>query len=221
MSLNREEIAADLVWRYVERLREARAKGPFAPLSRAELEQLVETLELAGDLPHVLTPDAAAEARKAAVRRRLEAAVAEKGVPAPGPSTPAPAAAPRSPWWSAFTGGKPVPAWQFRAALGAAVVLAFGLGLALPVNSGRGSEAQVKRVRVPVQAAEIGIEPVDEKLVHDLLPRMVRNELPPQQERNLMWHMLVCRGCFEEYTELKHHQGETVSRSAMLAAFRR
>jgi hypothetical protein len=81
------------------------------------------------------------------------------------------------------------------------------------------TETVVKRVRVPVQASEIDIQPVEESLVHDLLPRLVRNELPPKQERNLMWHMLVCRGCFDEYVELKHHRaGEDAT--ATLASLR-
>src|SRR5436189_82680 len=55
------------------------------------------------------------------------------------------------------------------------------------------------------------VQPLNEKQAHEFLPKMVRNELPAQQEKNLMWHMLICPGCFEEYEDLRR-QGQVASR---------
>lgn len=197
MSLNREEVAADLVWRYIEHLRAARAEGASVELTRLELEQLVATFQVAGRMPDALEAPAS-EARKAAVRRRLE----ELEAVAPAPSTPQPNAAASQPrprlasLWS-----NAVPAWRYRAAVGVALSLTACLST---VSIWHRPSPVVKRVRVPVDEAGIGVQPVEEAEVHDLIPRMLQNQLPPQEERNLMWHMLVCRGCFNHYVEMKH-----------------
>ncbi|MCC2670411.1 MAG: hypothetical protein K0Q72_2882, partial [Armatimonadetes bacterium] len=131
--------------------------------------------------------------RRLAVRRRLDetvgAAASVVSERSPTPSGPAVVA----PWQ--------LPAWGSRALLGTA--LAMSLALAT-VNQWHRPAPVVKRLRVPVDEAAINVQPVEEASVHELLPRMVRNELPPQEERNLMWHMLVCRGCFDQYVQLKH-----------------
>lgn len=218
MPLNREEIAADLIWRYVEHLRQSRGDDTNVALSAAELAQLVETMALAGDLPHALATEATTDARKAAVLRRLEAAVS---TPAAAPQAE-PRPIPSRPWYAGLLAGAPVPAWKFRAVLGASLVFGLVSVAAVPrLRSNASSQIPPKRVRVPVQAAEIDIQPVEEALVHDLLPRMLRNELPAKQERNLMWHMLVCRGCFDEYVELKHQHPVSQQPGATLAIYRR
>jgi hypothetical protein len=197
MSLNREEVAADLIWRYIEHLRAARADGATVELTRLELEQLVSTLQLAGQMPDALeAPESAA--RKAAVRRRLE----ELEAATPAPSTPRPAANPahsRPRLASLLTNA--VPMWRYRAAVGVALGLTACLAT---VGVWHRPSPIVKKIRVPMDEAGIGVRPVEEAQVHDLLPRMLQNELPPQQERDLMWHMLVCRGCFNHYVEMKH-----------------
>ena len=184
-------MAAELVWRYVERVREARAEGEAVELSRAELAQLVETLDLAARVPDALeAPESAA--RRTAVRRRLDETVSSAG-PIRSERVVVAAEPPRS---------RPlVAAWMFRTALAAAVALSVAL---VTVNQWHHSAAVVRRIRVPVNEAEINVQPVPEGEVHELLPRLVRNELEPQEERNLMWHMLVCRGCFNQYVQLKH-----------------
>jgi hypothetical protein len=92
---------------------------------------------------------------------------------------------------------------MFRTALTAAVALSVALAT---VNQWhRPAEVvKIRKIRVPVNEAEINVQPVAEADVHELLPRLVRNELEPQAERNLMWHMLVCRGCFDQYVKIKH-----------------
>lgn len=190
MSLNREEVAADLVWRYIEHLRTARAEGVSVELTPGELEQLFETMRLAGQVPDALTTLASDE-RRAAVRRRLEAMVhqpTEQG------------AAPAEPRTKALLTG-PIPIWRYRATLGLAAALAMCLST---VSLWHHPSPVVKRVKIPVGASGINVQPIDEAQVHDLIPRMLQNQLPPQQERNLMWHMLVCRGCFNEYVQMRH-----------------
>jgi hypothetical protein len=194
MSLNREEIAADLVWRYIEHLRTARAEGTSVELTRGELDQLLEAFQVAGRMPDALeAPESCT--RREAVRRRLEEAVQ-----APGAARPTAPARSFQPWLASLLSAS-VPAWRYRAAIGTACALAACLAT---VSFWHRPTPIVKRERVPVEKYAINVQPVEEAQVHDLLPRMVQNELPPQQERNLMWHMLVCRGCFNQYVELKH-----------------
>lgn len=201
--MNREEIAADLVWRYVEHVRAARAEGSAAELSRAELEQLVETLDLVGRVPEALCAERAEDtARRAAVRRRLETAVTAATAERPSPAR-------SGPWLGLLSDTSLVPAWRFRAAFAAAMALALALAT---TSLWHRPTVVVKRVRVPVEAASVGIEPVEEALVHDLLPRMLRSELSPRQEKNLMWHMIVCSGCFDEYVQLRQ-SGRTVKKA--------
>lgn len=196
MSLNREEVAADLIWRYIEHLRTARAEGASVELTPRDLDQLMEAFQVAGRMPDALeTPES--DARRAAVRRRLEEAVQAPSAPLP---VPPPHRA--QPWPEALAGAV-VPTWRYRAAMGLALTLAVCLST---VSFWHHPSPVVKRVRVPVNASGLNIQPIEEAQVHELLPRMLHNELPPQQERNLMWHMLVCRGCFNQYVELRHSQ---------------
>lgn len=193
MSLNREEVAADLVWRYIEHLRAARAEGASVELTPGELEQLLETFRLAGQMPDALVAPES-DARRAAVRRRLEAAVEMPGALDGAPAAPA------RPWTQALASAA-VPVWRYRAAVGLAASLAVCLAT---VSVWHHPSPVVKRIKVPVRASDLHVEPIEEAQVHDLIPRMLQNELPPQQERNLMWHMLVCRGCFNQYVQMKH-----------------
>jgi len=198
MSLNREEVAADLIWRYIEHLRTARAEGVSVELSRLELEQLVATLQVAGRMPDALeAPES--ETRRAAVRRRLEEL---EGAASAAEAPRQRIAAKRArPWLESLVSATTVPGWRYRAAVGVALGLAACLST---VTLWHRPAVVVKKVRVPVNELAINVQPVEEAQVHDLLPRMLQNQLPPQQERNLMWHMLVCRGCFNHYVEMKH-----------------
>jgi len=197
MSLNREEVAADLVWRYIEHLRVAQAEGASVELTRLELEQLVSALQVAGRMPEALeAPESAS--RRAAVRRRLEEL--EGTAPTPEQKRPNPWVQSTRHWLRSWLSGT-VPGWRYRAALGVAMGLAVGL---TTVSVWHRPSPVVKRVRVPVDETAINVQPVEEAQVPELLPLMLENQLPPQQQRNLMWHMLVCRGCFNHYVEMLH-----------------
>src|SRR5437868_3734349 len=87
MESSREEIAAELVWRYVERLREAEAEGRSAALTRAELEQLLGALETASRVPEALRC-ATLEDSQAEVRQKVHAALNRAPVVSPGPASP-------------------------------------------------------------------------------------------------------------------------------------
>src|SRR5690242_7323325 len=118
MSRTKEEVAAELVWRYVEYVRDETEGGRTAAFSRDELEQLVQALETASRVPEALEGEAPAAA-VAAARAHLHAALATGAPPAlPSPPDPAPAL--------------PLPrrlgAWALPAAL--AAVLALGAALA-------------------------------------------------------------------------------------------
>lgn len=196
--MTREEVAADLLWCYVQHVREARAAGEDLSLSPAEIEQLGAALSTASRVPEALDQIEAC-CSQAAVRARLQPVL---GKPS---ETAAPAgAAGHTPWIERLRGTL-VPAWQ----LGAAAALCLSLGLALvSVNSWHRPEPIIRQVRVPFEAPDV--QPLDERQAHDLLPRMVRNELAPRDEKSLMWHMLVCPGCFNHYVQLKG-SGATVS----------
>lgn len=205
MALNKEEIAADLVWRCTEHVRALESEGKRVEFTREELEQLVGTLELATRVPQALAVGQPPECR-AAVRRRVEQSYHETP---PLQESAAGVALPHRPAARSM-----VPAWQFR--LTAAAALAMGAAL-VSVNAWHPQRTEVRTVmkRVPVQAPDV--DPIDEREVHALLPRMVRAELPPRQEKNLMWHMIVCSGCFDEYVQLKHQEKDSQlsSRSAV------
>jgi hypothetical protein len=187
MGLTKEQIAADLVWRYVEQIRARGAEDPPAAFTRAELLQLVEALETAGRLPEVLAVPEDGVCRDA-VRERLQHAISTVGADGPAPAPGAMRA--RSGWLA----DRLVPAWQLRGAVTALAALAVALGT---VNAWHRPAAAAPGIVRNVQ-------PLRESEVHALMPRMVRNELTAQQEKNMMWHMLVCPGCFRHYEQLKH-----------------
>jgi hypothetical protein len=200
MALTKEEIAAELVWRYVEHVRESEGAGHAAALSRAELQQLAGVLETASQVPPALE-SAGSERCRAAVRTRVEQLLGE-GTSA---SPERPASAPRRTGrLERLTGGAarvPVPAWALRSAMAAAAALTLALGT---VNLWH-QPARVVRVAFPKDVTDV--EPMDEQQAHKLIPEMVHNQLSPREEKNLMGHMLVCPGCFDQYVEMRHHAG--------------
>jgi hypothetical protein len=212
MALTKEEIAADLVWRYVEHVRESEAENRPACLSRGELEQLVEVLHTAAHAPQALTAESCEE-RRAAVRRRVELML-PRSETAP-PAAAAPAASGES-WLRRLLGGAAVvPAWQFQAAAAAALALAAGV---VTVNLWHRPAPETVVVQRRTAEPPGDVEPIDERKAHELLPGMVGNRLARQDERNLMWHMLVCPRCFDDYTELKQ-QDRTARRDLVRPQF--
>ena len=71
--------------------------------------------------------------------------------------------------------------------------------------------------RVPVQLANI--DPMDEDTAHRLIRDSFHEDLDERQEKDLLWHMLVCPGCFNQYRELRHNsrtaEGDQIIRVAM------
>jgi hypothetical protein len=191
MAVTKEQIAAELVWRYVEQVRELQ---PGEAFTRAELEQLLDVLATGGALPEALE---AGESCRAAARSRLEEVLAVPALARPAEPAPAsrvkPAGVPRL-----------VPLWQLGSAVAAAAVLAVAL---FSVGVWH-RPAQPVIVRTVVERPG-DIQPIDEPKAHELLPKMVRHELQPQEEKNLMWHMLVCPGCYHDYVTLRDEQPST------------
>ena len=181
---NREGIASELVWQYVAYLREqgGTAGGALTP---EELDRLREALETAARVPASLEVDAVPSTALAA--RVIDALpISAVAVRARVPAGPPP--------WR-----RPVPVW---AAICCAVL---GMGLTFWLAGDRGGTAasSVRVVRVPGGAPDV--DPIGEPEAHVMLPKLVRNELPARQVRSLMWHMLVCPGCFDEFLELNSH----------------
>jgi hypothetical protein len=182
MPFTKEEIAADLVWRYVEHVRET----PDAEtLSDSEIRQLVEVMLSVPATGEAVAAEATEE-RRAAVRERVHQVLAA-GAPRPEPRRRAFAALPAL-----------VPAWRFRVVCAATAVLATAVAT---VGFWHHPPTRVVRVAFPRDVRDV--EAMDETTAHVLLPRMLRNQLQPAEERNLMGHMLVCPGCFDEYISLK------------------
>ena len=188
MPRTKEEIKAELVWRFVECLREE-ADPKTAPVrfAREELEELVGVLETASDLPEVLvSPES--EAARETVRARLEDTLREA---APQPvRRPRPSHRP-----SIFA------AMQFRMVSGivlgvALAVATVGLWHRVP------PKVIVQQRRVPVQLENI--EPMDEETAHRLIRQCFKTDIDARKEKDLFWHMLVCPGCFDEYREIRH-----------------
>lgn len=189
MPRTKEEIKAELVWRFVECLRED-DEPDATPIrfAREELEELVGVLETAGDLPEVLVTPESERAREA-VRTRLDETL--KAAEPRTVRTPRPSHRP-----SIFA------AMQFRMVTG--VVL--GVALAV-ITVGLWHKQPVKVVtrdrRVPVQLDNI--HPMDEDTAHRLIRQSFKTDIDARQEKDLLWHMLVCPGCFDEYRELRHN----------------
>jgi hypothetical protein len=199
MALSREEIAADLAWRYVEHVRTAESE----PLTDEELEALVGVLKSVAPTGEALT-DVEVEERQTAVRRRLEALHS----PTPAPARTVVYATPQR----GNVAVPVVPAWRFRAVCAFAAALAVILGT---VGFWHKPPVQVRRVVIPRDIR--GVEAMDEKQAHRMLPEMVTNHLSPQHEKDLMAHMLVCPGCFNAYQHMKPHPQSAQAGETMLA----
>lgn len=183
----KQQIAAELLWLYVTRLREAPAGAPPPCLTRAELADLAQVLEGAGALAAALPGEEPMECR-AAVQRRVEALLAAR------PQVESR----RESVFRRLSSLARAPRLQLRAAAGLAAVLALALAT---VGVWHRPATEVRMVAVPMEVQDV--EPMAEADVHALLPRMVRHELSPEQEKSLMWHMLVCPGCYDTYLELR------------------
>ena len=189
MPRTKEEIKAELIWRFVECLREE--DDPSATpvrFAREELEELVGVLETAGDLPEVLlTPES--EGARESVRARLDETL-RAAEPASAPKrTPRPSHRP-----SIFA------AMQFRMVTG--VVLGVALAV-ITVGLWHKQPVKVVQRRVPVQLSNIS--PMDEDTAHRLISLSFKTDLDAREEKDLLWHMLLCPGCFQQYRELRHN----------------
>src|SRR5690349_656358 len=87
MPRTKEEVASELVWRYVEYIREETEAGRAAAFSRDELEQLRHALETASRVPEALDGEPS-ESVLAAARAQLHAALAAAPSQAAGPAAP-------------------------------------------------------------------------------------------------------------------------------------
>ena len=203
MALSREEIAADLVWRYVEHIRSSDAEA----LTDVELEELAGVLKTLPATREGLAAEGEA-ARQAVVRQQIEQLLARSPRLTLAPAAPIPTPRPQ----------RLIPAWRFRIAFGLAAALAVAVGT---VGLWHRPPAKVVVQRRVIPRDIRGVDPMDEKQAHDLMPKMVHNQLSPKQEKDLMGHMLVCPGCFDHYVELKQHVRHLASRESFhLAALR-
>lgn len=200
MPITKDRIAAELVWRYVELVREPGPEGQRPTLTRAELEELIDLLEAAGCLPEALA-SASPDDLRATVRARIEALLRQ----ASEARSAVPAREPLGVRLRRWLASWPSSRWAFRGTLAALVAALLALGTVDVWHR----PAIVRPVPVPKDVVDV--QPIDEEQAHRMLPRMVRNELSPREEKNLMGHMLVCPSCFEEYTLLRRH---TVSGSS-------
>lgn len=196
MGRTKQEILADLVWRYVEEVRTAESSGYHLRFTREELTQLAEALETAGQVPAALE-GAETEACRSAVRDRLHRQLAHP---------PAAASLPQGPRartsFGAWLRTRTVPAWTLAGAVSSLAVLVVALG---SVNAWHHPKP-VFKVRTVVSDKPNNVQSIDEPHAHELIPMMVKNELDPADERSLMWHMLLCPGCFQEYVVLKRSE---------------
>jgi hypothetical protein len=191
MGLTNEEIAADLTWRYVEHLRERAAAGHCEALTPEELAELRRALETAGAACGAV----AMQPVSAEMRDRLRARVVA-GLPSSSASEPAATSSPQHAPAPARRGVRF--AWGGAFAALAGVVI--GIGSAVGSVNAWHPTPPPRRV---MAARPPDVVPISEQTAHALIPEMVENRLAPGQERNLMWHMLVCRGCFDEYAHLR------------------
>lgn len=173
----REELAAELLFAYIERIK----ARPEQTLTRGEVYALAEHLALASQVPAALG-DEETETVCNLVASRLD--------------------------WQADTGRRPAllsylqnrPALRrrpFILALGA-VTMAAILSLGLLAFGDRYQASTPAAVSSPA-----GVSGIGEQEAHEMIPQYVRGLLGREDERNLMWHMLRCRGCYEYYRQMR------------------
>jgi len=182
----REELASQLLWEYVQRVREQ----PDAALTRGEVYELAETLALASTIPSVVAHSDEPAAREA-IQSRLAGARP-------------PAAARRPP--AART------SWLRRPALILAPLAGAALAAALAFFGGSGA--------VPEQgpaAQPPGVMRLSEEAAHEMVPQYVKGELNEQGDKNIMWHLIRCRGCYRFYRSIRPHPRESVGPLALRA----
>jgi hypothetical protein len=186
--MEREELAAEIVWRYVERLRESGRTGASRPLTREELDELVKVMETAGELTPALTAEDPEPAR-AAVRRRVESAMAALQAEAP-PAPVFPARARPAP--SMPRSRRLVPALSLAAASVLACLIA-------TVNLWHRPDPPAAGNSPAPASSIVDVPALDEATAHNWIPRLVENSLNPEETRRLLWHMLKCPACFNEW----------------------
>jgi hypothetical protein len=166
----REERAARLLWKQVERLRggEAPSPSPEAPGSVDDEENAALT-RIAAELAAWMGGDAGGR-RRASARQKMWARIAEI---APAPASVSRRAAPARGW------GRRLRPWHGVAAAAAIAVI-----LLAP-----------RATRPPTPA----FQAAPHATVVRELRQLAANTVPPEEARAAWRHMLECPGCFERY----------------------
>ena len=178
---DREQPQAELLWKYIEELKQADNPDDvhFIAVTRGECAEVVGLMETAAEAYVLARAESAPHCRREAVRLRLQAAIAATAPAAPAPASDT--AHPRSvdlPRWltapltGRFTG------WVVAVAALVALVW-FVVPRTSPV------------VSMPHAAALQAI------------PKLVDGKLDAQSSRELWAHLLECKGCMRLYEKEK------------------
>lgn len=203
MSHQKEELQAALLWCLVERVRDLPSGDEPIRFSPDEVAELGELLNAAAATPAALSHLPVSAGTDAVWQQltRTGTVAGREGRPA----TDAPEGRPaRRPWFSSpwFPGLSPLTAgnWRWYAVLSALAATSIALltvGIWGPVRV-------VERVLHAPTAGDPGeVDALTEQQASVLIPRMVQFRLGRRDERSLMWHMLVCPGCYEKYVALR------------------
>jgi hypothetical protein len=187
-----------VVWQFVQQVRRLREEGTDLVFTRADADELAGLIETAASVPAALAESVPNEARESRVRDQLAQALRER--PGTRRGSAGPPARPR----------RQVPLWALGATASLTAILLAGL---FTVNLWHRPEpvTRVMRVRVPTELDERDVEPISEREADRLMPVMVRSLLPAKQEKSLMWHMLICPGCYDRFVSLRQHRPLAVS----------
>lgn len=192
---DREQRKAELLWKYVEELKQAESPEDvqFVAITNGECAEVVGIMETASEAYALVRAKAAPHCRREAIRQRLRAAIADAAPSAPRPA--APATAVRSltlPAWLTA----PLTVRSTGWVVAVAALLAVGW-LSLPRPSGE-------------------IVPMSHRAAVAAIPRLIEGQLDDESTRALWAHIARCRACMELYrTDLK------AARSAPLRQSRR
>ncbi len=203
MSHPKEELQAALLWCFVERVRDLPVGDDFIRFSPDEIVELGEMLNAAAATPaalsHLPVSAGTEEVWKQFVRKGTVAG--REGRHAPDAPQRRPA---RRPWFgpAGFPSPSPLASgnWRWYATLSALAATSIALltvGIWGPVRFAE------RVAHAPASVDPGDVDTLTEQQASLLIPRMVHFQLGRRDERSLMWHMLVCPGCYEKYVALR------------------
>jgi hypothetical protein len=191
----REQQQAELLWRYIEELKQSENPDQvqFVAVTSGEPTEVVGLMEMAAEAYTAARAAAAPHCRREAVRRRLQAAIAE-AAPRPAASRVAAAPVPRErPPVSALR----LPAWLTAPLAGRSAGWAVAAAALLALVWFAAPRSP--QVASPPPSTDVVQLNHDETI--KLMPALAKGTLEVKQSKAVWEHLLDCQHCYEIYQE--------------------